>query len=70
MNNRLILSADIYSQASIEKACQAYKNYADIKIKQTKLNMELTFDRCMYESGLTMCEFENYLINVENAQRC
>lgn len=66
LKNKLQLNADIYSESSIRETCEAYKAYASIKIKKKNEYMELTFDKCKYESGITMKEFENYLINVEN----
>lgn len=67
MNRVLQLSAEIYSDASIDKACRAYEGYAKIKVKKFEKYTELRFDRCKYDAELTIREFENYLINVENS---
>ncbi len=66
--NKLILNLDIYSLKNIENTCQVYADYASIKIIHMGSRIELEFDRCKYDSKLTMREFENYLINVENAK--
>ena len=67
--NKLILSMDIYSADSIEETCNAYRNLARIRIKKRKEGMELIFDRCRYDTDITIKEFENYLINAENMKK-
>lgn len=67
--NKLILSMDIYSVDSIEEACNAYRNLAIIRVKKRKECMELIFDRCRYDTDITIKEFENYLINAENMKK-
>ncbi len=64
--SKLQLSTDVYSLDNIEKVCKIYKDYAKIKIKKKRDRVELIFHRCRYDSDITMKEFENYLINVEN----
>lgn len=64
--NKLHLNTDIYSESNIRKTCGVYKDYARIKIRSRKQYVELTFDKCKYEPSITMKEFENYLINIEN----
>jgi len=64
--SKLQLSTDVYSLDNIEKVCKIYKDYAKIKIKKKPDRVELIFHRCRYDSDITMKEFENYLINVEN----
>ena len=64
--NRLKLNLDIYSIENIEKTCQVYEDYARIKILHEGSKIELEFNECKYDPDLTMKEFENYLINVEN----
>lgn len=67
--NKLILSMDIYSADSIEETCNTYRNLAGIRIKKRKECMELIFDRCRYDTDITIKEFENYLINAENMKK-
>lgn len=64
--NKLELKTDVYNIENIEKACVAYKDYAKIKIKMKNNRIELTFSKCKYNADITIKEFENYLINVEN----
>lgn len=67
--NKLFLSVDIYSEASIKETCNVYKHYARIKIKWKNPYVELMFDRCKYDPDITIKEFENYLVNVENLKK-
>lgn len=64
--NRLELKTDIYSIENIIKTCEAYKELAEISICKTADAVILQFAKCRYEENLTMKEFENYLINIEN----
>lgn len=66
--SKLQLSTDVYSLDNIEKTCTVYKDYAKIKIKKKRHRVEVIFDRCRYDSEITMKEFENYLINVESSR--
>ena len=63
---KLLLSADIYSYTNIIETCDAYRGFADIKFTKKDSYYELTFDDCKYDSDITIKEFENYLINIEN----
>ncbi|MGN9077150.1 HxsD-like protein [Oliverpabstia intestinalis] len=67
--NKSMLNMDIYSVENIKKTCNAYKDFARIKIKRNYNYMELTFDRCKYDTDITIKEFENYLINIENMKK-
>lgn len=67
--NRLYLSEDVYSEESIKETCAVYKEYAHIEMKRENLHIELIFSRCKYDPDLTIKEFENYLINVENSRK-
>ena len=66
--NKIVLNMDIYKRENIEKACMAYKDYAKIRVRVKNNRIELTFDKCKYNSNITIKEFENYLINVENTK--
>ena len=50
--NKSMLNMDIYSVENIKKTCNAYKDFARIKIKRNYNYMELTFDRCKYDTCL------------------
>lgn len=67
--NKLHLNEAVYSLKSINETCDVYKEYAQIRMIQENSHIELIFDRCKYDPKLTMKEFENYLINVENSKR-
>ena len=64
--NKLELKTDVYNIENIEKACVAYKDYVKITIKMKNNRIALTFSKCQYNADITIKEFENYLINVEN----
>ena len=63
----LLLHDDIYSRSSIEFACRAYSDIAEISLKDCGDHTELVFADCLYDVDKTVKEFENYLINTENA---
>jgi len=63
----LILSADIYSYPVIEAAIIAYKNLATISICKQDRQIRLVFDECRFDTTMTIREFENYLIGLENS---
>ena len=62
-----IFDLEIFSYDSIKKTEQAYKDYAYIKEIRTDSAVILRFDKCKYPEDITVKEFENYLICVENA---
>lgn len=64
--SNLKLNLEIYSVQSISKACDAYKDYARIDVVRDEKFVEFKFNECKYDQELTIKEFENYLINVEN----
>ena len=66
MKNELELSKEIYSFDNIIQTCEIYKEYAQIKVKSKIDKVVLTFTHCKYACDITMKEFENYLINMEN----
>ena len=63
---KLELSTEIYSDRNILEAKKAYDEYANIKIKSKKNNTIIIFSECKYDEMLTVLEFENYLIGLEN----
>lgn len=69
MKNELELSTEIYSLENIMKTCEIYEGYAKIKIRSKLDKKILIFTHCRYEADITMKEFENYLINMENIQK-
>lgn len=67
MMKKIILNNDIFSYDSIDKAIQAYKKIALIRKKCDGNKVVLTFWKCKYDEELTIKEFENYLIGIENS---
>ena len=65
---RLKLNNDIFSLKSIGIAKEAYSELATIAVIQGRRNTELIFTNCKYGEDLTVKEFENYLIGLENSQ--
>lgn len=66
---KLLLSTEIYSEKNIKETCDAYKDFAKIKMKKKGIYRELIFNRCKYDPNVTVKEFENYLINTENMKK-
>lgn len=65
---KLILNRDIYSNYSIEKTMQAYRNHAVMTVYYDACYATVSFLQCKYDSDQTIKEFENYMIGVENAK--
>lgn len=64
---KLKLRSDVYTEESIKKVIAVYKTLADIVIEGQKDGyMMICFINCIYDEKLTVKEFENYLIGVEN----
>lgn len=63
---KLELSEDIYSEEKIKQVMQVYKDYAKIKMKKYDCKYILEFKNCKYDKKITIQEFENYLIGMEN----
>ena len=57
----------IYSRDVLEQAAIAYKNIADIEIKEKGGDFVCLFNRCKAESQLVVNEFNNYLIELLNS---
>lgn len=60
------LNLGIYSVENIKKTCLIYDKFAEITLQEEKDYMILNFSACKYSEELTIKEFENYLIGVEN----
>lgn len=64
---KLKLRSDVYTEESIKKVIAVYKTLADIVIEGQKDGyMMICITNCIYDEKLTIKEFENYLIGVEN----
>ena len=64
---KLIINRSVYSNKSIEKTRLAYKNHAVTTLQYKDKYAIITFWKCKYDEELTMKEFENYMIGVENS---
>lgn len=64
---KLKLRSDVYTEESIKKVIAVYKTLAEIVIEGQKDGyIRICFINCIYDEKLTIKEFENYLIGVEN----
>lgn len=61
------INRSIYSDETIKTAILAYQHHAVISAKFKGEYVILTFWKCKYDEGLTIKEFENYLIGIENS---
>lgn len=70
MNNKgsLLLNKELYDRDKVLYAVKQYNRLAAIKVIDKKTHWECRFSGCKYEPELTMKEFENYIINIENAR--
>ena len=64
---RLKLNNDIYTEKSIKNVIDVYKTLANIVVESQRDGyLTICFANCVYDEKLTVKEFENYLIGVEN----
>ena len=63
----LKLNSDIFSLEKINFTKKVYSEYADIKIENVERYWHLSFENCKYDEAVTVREFENYLIGMENS---
>lgn len=64
----LKINKEIFSDETIINALNEYKFLAKIKMTPIQNYVLLTFSDCKYEEDLTINEFQNYLIGVENSK--
>ena len=62
----LKLKKEIYTFFNLEKAIDAFSSYSLITVTEDSLEWTVVFSDCKYDPKLTLCEFENYLIDLEN----
>jgi len=60
------IKKELYSENTIFKAVADYKAIARIVMVKKKNTVKLTFIKCKYAEDITIKEFENYLIGLEN----
>ena len=64
----LWLNREIYTEASVRKALEAYADYSDIAVVSLENNWQLIFHNSRYGDELTAKEFVNYLIDAVHAE--
>lgn len=62
------LNTEIYSEESVKQAIQAYRDYATISTGSKRGHIFVIFSECRYDEQMSIKEFENYLIGVENSR--
>ena len=63
--NELKIPKEIYNRTILKEACYDYSNIADIKLEENENYCFLTFLNCKYSVGVTIEEFENYVIDLQ-----
>ena len=61
------ISTDIFSPAAIEQTMDAYSRVAKTAVRYDSSYAFVTFESCLHDEVLTVKEFVNYLIGVENS---
>ena len=62
----LKLNKEIYSNHKIVKAMSVYSGFAEMEMHNGGKYSLIVFSKCKYDEDLTIKEFENYLIGLEN----
>lgn len=62
--NRLFLNKSIYDKKYILIAIQDYCRISKIKIEEQQEYYICIFEHCIYDTIMTIKEFENYLIGI------
>lgn len=64
---KLKVNRSIYSDEAINQTMMVYKNHAVTTVNFKRDYAVITFWKCKYDEALTVKEFENYMIGVENS---
>lgn len=64
---KIKIRSEIFSEKNIKKALNDYKNITKASFKKGNIYHTITFWKCVYDEELTVKEFENYLIGLENS---
>ena len=64
MNNVLYLNKEIYNKSNLQIAIRDYSNITKIEVKEVHGYYSCTFRDCKFDAGITILEFENYLIGI------
>lgn len=65
---KLELCKEIYNKQSISIAMGAFRDLAKISINEFGNYYEISFNDCSYDESMTMREFENYVIDLQNVR--
>ncbi len=57
---------EVYSRNHVIASISAYQNLCSVDFSESERYWILTFKDCVYGEQLTVKEFENYLIGLEN----
>ena len=68
MSNVLRIKRNLYSENNLRYAIDAYSELCSIKYEIKNNFIECVFKDCVYSEELTIKEFENYLISLENLE--
>ena len=64
---KLKVNRSVYSDETINRTMMVYKNNAIATVSFKNDYAIITFWKCKYDEELTVKEFENYMIGVENS---
>jgi hypothetical protein len=64
---KIKISSEIFSEKNIKQALTDYKNITKASLKKGSTYHTVAFWKCVYDEELTVKEFENYLIGLENS---
>jgi len=64
---KIQIRREIFSLQSIQRAVEDYKKIAKTSLKTGKTYYTVTFWKCIHDEDLTVKEFKNYLIGLENS---
>lgn len=66
MKKTLSVNKEVYSLQSLEESISDYRDLAKIKIDEQNQYWIVHFLKTKYDTEMTICEFENHLIDIEN----
>ena len=64
--NELLLRKSIFDINNINKAIKSFKDICSVSIKETEEYFVCLFSDCVYDTCITVSEFENYIIDSIN----
>ena len=64
---KLKVNRSVYSDKTINRTMRVYKSHAITTVSFKYEYAIITFWKCKYDEELTVKEFENYMIGVENS---